>query len=138
MGTWVPGRGLKARQKSRDARVGGATSKIGFGTAARGAVGTAFGDEGVESSWVEAAQQLSASAWLTPAVESEPGTSLLCIGQAAPSTQHAMRASGVACHPAHSAQLPAVMVSTATNAIARVRTCFTILGCSSLMNVSNA
>ena len=99
--------------------------------------GTKFGDDGLESSRSEAAQQLSASAWLTIAVESEPGTARLCIGQAAPSTQQAIRASGVACHPAHSAQLPAVMVSTATNAIARVRTCFTILGCSSLMNVSN-
>lgn len=126
MGTWVPGRGLRARQKSRDARIGAATSTIGFGTAASKTAGTRFGDEGVESGWADAAQQLSACAWLTPADESEPDAAFLCIGQALPSTQQAMRASALVCQPAHSTQPPPPTASSAANAIARLKNAFTL------------
>ena len=59
---------------------------------------------GAESSCSDAAQQLSASAWLTARGELS-WESDVCIGHTPPSEQQAMRASGVASQPAHSATL---------------------------------
>ena len=60
------------------------------------------GAEGAESR-SDAAQQLSASACVTPLFELDSDGSDLCIGHAAPSAQQAMRASGVVIQPAHRA-----------------------------------
>ena len=91
---------------------------LGPGIAASETVGSRFEDDGVESSRSDAAQQLSASAWLTVGVELEPGSEFGCIGQALPATQHAIRASGVACQPAQSVHAPVLMASATTVATA--------------------
>jgi len=57
--------------------------------------------EGLDRSPSAAAQQLSASAWLTLCLESEDCAAPVCIAHAPPSAQHAIRASGVATQPAH-------------------------------------
>ena len=59
-------------------------------------------------------------------LEAEFDDSPLCIGQSL-SAQHAMRASGVAAHPAHSATLPATSANTATKADARLNQVTTAL-----------
>lgn len=60
--------------------------------------------DGVLLSPSDAAQQLSASACVTTRPNVESVESDLCIGQATPSTQQAIRASLVACQPEHSAR----------------------------------
>ena len=65
------------------------------------------------------AQQPSACAWVTCAVDRDPCDSDLCIGQEASSWQHAIRASGVACHPAQTATFPTHSVRTAASAARR-------------------
>ena len=52
------------------------------------------------------AQQLSAWACVSTRSDPERCESPLCIGHSAPSAQHAMRASGVASHPAQTAAFP--------------------------------
>ena len=77
--------------------------------------------EGTEVSESDAAQQLSACAWVTA-----PGPVDPCIGQALPE-QQSMRASGAACHPAHSAHPAVPSVRARTSAAARLnRTCTAI------------
>jgi hypothetical protein len=61
----------------------------------------------------EAAQQESACAWLTIRSDECSWRSDLCIGQVAPSMQHAIRPSGVACHPAQTAAFPPERARTA-------------------------
>jgi hypothetical protein len=80
---------------------------------ASGTDSTMADGEGTASSGSEAAQQPSASAWLTacPAAR-EPD---VCIGHA-PSEQQAIRASGVGIQPAHRAALPAASASTTITA----------------------
>jgi hypothetical protein len=53
------------------------------------------------------AQQLSACAWVRTRADPELCESPLCIGHSWPSEQQAMRASGVANQPAHTAAFPA-------------------------------
>ena len=53
------------------------------------------------------AQQLSACACVRTRSDPERCESPLCIGHSSPSAQQAMRASGVANHPAHTAAFPA-------------------------------
>lgn len=69
---------------------------------------TNVGLDWLERSCSAAAQQLSACACVT-VVRWEPTLcdTALCIGQAMPSVQHAIRASGVGAHPAQTAALPA-------------------------------
>jgi hypothetical protein len=84
--------------------------------ASRTAEGTGAVNVGVDGPVVlcsEAAQQLSACACVTPR---RPCAFDLCIGHWTPSTQQAMRASGVAAHPAQSAALSATSTSVSTAA----------------------
>jgi hypothetical protein len=53
-----------------------------------------------------AAQQLSACSWVIRRFEVVPCDGDLCIGQLVPFTQHAIRASGVACQPVQTATFP--------------------------------
>ncbi len=85
----------------------------GLGMMASETERTKIDDEGPESCCSDAAQQLSASAWVMARAEPESSESALCIGQDPPE-QQAMRASDVASQPAHTATLLA--------AIAKIRT----------------
>ena len=67
--------------------------------------------EGVESSCSDAAQQRSASAWLTTRCDSSSSESDLCIGHGPFSEQQAMRASGVGIQPAQTPAWPATSAS---------------------------
>lgn len=96
-------------------RIGGAVDAIAVTAANDGAVGLA-------SSGSPAAQQLSASGCVSPRVAPGPSASDVCIGQAAPSRQQAIRASGVACQPPHRLTGPADMMATSTAATARAMT----------------
>lgn len=82
-------------------------------------------DATVADGWLDwslsdAAQQLSASAWLTVWVEL--GASDLRIGHAPPSEQQAMRASGVGSQPAHRATLLAERARVKTATVKRLLT----------------
>ena len=80
--------------------------------------------EGTELSESDAAQQLSACAWVTA-----PGSVDPCIGQPPLPEQQSMRASGAACHPAHSAHPAVPSVRARTSAAARLKSRCTPLGC---------
>lgn len=98
------------RQVSKDAVVAGTATatELGPTTGPSDTSGTNADDEGVESSRSDAAQQLSASAWLTTLLGLfVPCCAGGCIGQVAPSRQHAILASGVASHPAQRPEPPA-------------------------------
>ena len=84
-----------------------------------------------------AAQQLSACTWLIARFEPAPRDSDLCIGQVASSWQQVIRSSGVACHPAQTARLPAQSVSTAATAARRRESLTTDVGCWTRGPVSN-
>ena len=75
--------------------------------------------DGVESFVSDAAQQLSAWACVTTLSELELGSVDPCIGQTLPE-QQAMRASGVACQPAHCAHPAAPSVRATTSAAVRL------------------
>lgn len=81
------------------------TNGTGLGMMASETERTKIDDEGPESCCSDAAQQLSASACVMTRAEPESSEPALCIGQDPPSEQQAMRASGVASHPAHTATL---------------------------------
>lgn len=81
------------------------TNGTGLGMMASETERTKIDDEGPESCCSDAAQQLSASACVMTRAEPESSGPALCIGQDPPSEQQAMRASGVASHPAHMATL---------------------------------
>lgn len=91
----------------------------------------------VESVRSEAAQQSSACAWLTACLLPECWDSDLCIGHAASSLQHAMRASGDACQPAQTARFAPQSVRTATIATSRRLSTTTFVGCWMRGAVSN-
>jgi hypothetical protein len=59
----------------------------------------------------------------------EPRDSDVCIGQLVPSVQHAIRASAVACHPAHTARLPTHNVRTAATAATRLANVIQLIAC---------
>ncbi len=84
-----------------------------------------------------AAQQVSACAWLMARPEPLRRDSDLCIGQLVPLLQHAIRASGVACHPAHTATLPMQSVRIDAMAARRRPRTATFLGCAQHLNLSN-
>ena len=84
-----------------------------------------------------AAQQLSACTWLMVCLDLEPCGSDLCIGQLVPFMQHAIRASGVACHPAQTARLPMLSVRIATIAAKRADSAVTYVECETARAVSN-
>ena len=73
----------------------------------------------------------SSSAWacVTTLSEPAPGSVDPCIGQSPLLEQQAIRASGVACQPAHSAHPAAPSVRTTTSAAVRLNSSSTTLGC---------
>jgi len=103
----------------------------------RGAVGSAVTIGRTFVGWVSddrvlvdlAAQQSSACAWLMTrvALESCALDPDLCIGHAVPFSQHAIRASGVACHPSQKARFPVHSGKTATSAAKCLTNPFTLL-----------
>lgn len=68
----------------------------------------------------------------------EPCDSDLCIGQLVPLLQHAIRASGVACHPAQTARFPTHSVSTEASAAKRLANDINYVACGTAGVVSNA
>jgi hypothetical protein len=92
--------------------------------------------DGVESSVSDAAQQLSAWACVTTLSEPAPGSVDPCIGQWPLPEQQAMRASGEACQPAHSAHPAAASTTATTKATVRLTRNPTILGCTGATPVS--
>src|SRR5262245_40181078 len=70
--------------------------------------------------------------------EPEPCDSDLCIGHFVPFAQHSIRASGVGCHPAHTARFPTQSVRTAAIAARRLTKVTTYLRCGTFAAVSNA
>lgn len=92
--------------------------------------------DGVVSSASDAAQQLSAWACVTTRSERAPGSADPCIGQSPLPTQQAMRASGEACQPAHSAHPGAASVRATTIAAVRLSSSSTSLGCTPLTLMS--
>ena len=92
--------------------------------------------DGVESSVPDAAQQLSAWACVRTLSEPEPGSVDPCIGQSPLPEQQAMRASGEACQPAHSAHPAAASASATTHAVVRLSSSSTTLGCTGATLVS--
>lgn len=119
------------RRASNDA--GGAVigAKVGrvLGTSAADNEREKAPADGVELSVSDAAQQLSARAWVTTLSEPAPGSVDPCIEQSPLLEQHAMRASGEACQPAHSAQPAAASVRATTKAVVRLSNGSTSLGC---------
>ena len=92
--------------------------------------------DGVASSVADAAQQLSAWACVRTFSEPEPGSVDPCIGQSPLPEQQAMRASGVACQPAHSAHPAAASARATTKAAVRLSSSSTTLGCTGATRVS--
>jgi hypothetical protein len=86
----------------------------------------------------EVAQQLSACSWVTTRFESDRCDADLCIGQVVSSVQHAMRASGVAFQPAHTARFPVHSASIAASAAKRRLKISTRVGCWTGASVSSS
>ena len=84
--------------------------------------------DGVESFVPDVAQQLSAWACVTTLSEPVRGSVDPCIGQSLPE-QQAIRASGEACPPAHSAHPAAASMIATTKAAVRLSNSSTFLGC---------
>jgi hypothetical protein len=124
MGTWV-------RQVSKGAgnAVTGAMIDSALFTSAAESDREKAPVDGVESSVPDAAQQLSAWACVRTFSEPEPGSVEPCIGHSPLPEQQAMRASGEACQPAHSAHPAAASARATTNAVVRLNSSSTILGC---------
>jgi hypothetical protein len=133
----VPGRGTSARQASGRAAVAGTTSCTGLGITPNDTEKTNPDAAGAAVSCSDAAQQPSASAWLTARGELESWDSDVCIGHAPPSEQQAMRASGVATQPAHRATLLAESANVTSSAETRLLKISTSVGCWSRGKVSN-
>ena len=83
------------------------------------------------------AQQLSACACVRARSDAELCESPLCIGHSLSSTQQAMRASGVANHPAQVAAFPAIRPNVSDRAARRRTNLTTPLGCSTPGALSN-
>ena len=126
------------RHASNDAggaAIGAKMVRVLFTTAADSNREKAPGD-GVESFVSDAAQQLSAWPCVTNLSEPVPDSADPCIGQSPLAEQQAMRASGVACQPAHSAHPAAPSVMATTSATVRLSSCSTTLECIAVMRVS--
>jgi hypothetical protein len=88
---------------------------------------TTVGFDWLELSRSEDAQQLSACAWVITRAEPECDDSPLCIGHGPPSAQQAIRASGVAIHPAQTPALPAPRANMIASAERRLSQFITAL-----------
>jgi hypothetical protein len=136
LGRRLPGAEATLRQMSGTIDVAGATNRTGLGTTANDTVRTKVDADGAASSVSDAAQHWSASAWLTARAELESSESRSCIGQGQPSEQQAMRASGVATQPAHTATWPAARAMVNMSADKRLLRVSTSLECWSEADVS--
>ena len=136
-GTWPRGRGTWVRHAANDAgaRIGARVESVPGTSAADNEREKATAD-GVESFVPEAAQQLSAWACVTTLSEPPPGSVDPCIGHSPLPEQHAIRASGEVCQPAHSAHPAAASASATTKAAVRLSSSSTILGCTGATLVS--
>jgi len=85
-----------------------------------------------------AAQQLSASSCVIRRFEVVPCDVDLCIGQLVPFTQHAIRASGVACQPAQTATFPTHSVRMAAILARRLLQATLFVECGMHGGLSNA
>ena len=83
------------------------------------------------------AQQLSAWACVRTRSDPERCEFPLCMGHSTPSAQHAIRASGVAFHPAHIAAFPATRANVSATAAKRWTSPTTAIGCSTVQALSN-
>ena len=83
-----------------------------------------------------AAQQLSACTCVIARFEPEPCDSDLCIGQLVAFMQHAIRASGVPCHPAQTAAFPTHSVRTESIAAKRLTSSTTHVECATASAMS--
>ena len=128
--------GCATRRTMRAAPAIGAMIERVLGTSAADNEREKATADGVESSVSDAAQQLSAWACVTTLSEPRPGSVDPCIGQSPLPKQQAMRASGVACQPAHSAHPAAPSVRSDDEADARLSSSFTILGCTAATRLS--
>lgn len=99
----MAGTETRIRQARGCAPAVGRTSGTGLGTTPIETANTEPDADDGGFSCSDAAQQLSASVWLTDLFGLESGESDLCIGHAPPWEQQAIRASGVAIRPAHRA-----------------------------------
>ena len=95
--------GTTVRHTSSAGPVCGATKGTGLVTRASSTVSTNDEEDGVDSSRSDDAQQRSASAWLRTRCAPCSSESDLCIGHGPSPVQHAIRASGVASQPSHTA-----------------------------------
>src|SRR5688572_32784511 len=114
------GIGADARQASLSTRAGTLAGKT-TPTPSTAAV-IAVTNEGFDllELWPSAAaQQLSACACVRTRSDPERCESPLCIGHSTPSAQQAMRASGVAIHPAQIAAFPAIKPNVSASAARR-------------------
>lgn len=134
----MPGRGTSARQASGRAAVAGTTSCTGLGITPKDTEKTNPSAAGAALPCSDAAQQLSASAWLAARGELESWESDVCIGHAPPSEQQAIRAPGVATQPAHTATWLAETARVNRSADTRLVKISTSVGCWSEAEVSNA
>ena len=80
------------------------------------------------------AQQLSAWACVRTRSDPERCELPLCMGHSAPSAQQAIRASGVALHPAHIAAFPATRANVSATAARRWTSLTTAIGCSTVQD----
>lgn len=138
MGTAVPGTGTSARHASKDRAVAGRMIATGLAAKASDPDRTNADADVGESLRSDAAQQLSACVWLTTLFAPGSCESDLCIGHVPPSAQQAIRASGVAFQPAHTAKFATHNAKTAETAATRLLKFSTSLGCSTGARVSNA
>jgi hypothetical protein len=134
VGTEVRGSGASVRRASNGTS-GGSTSWTTVWTGASEIERLNVDAVGADSSVSDAAQQRSASAWLT--VWTSPCSPALCIGQSPSSEQHAIRASAVGIQPAQSARLLDASARVRRSADTRRLRSSTILGCANGGRVSN-
>jgi hypothetical protein len=118
-----------------DAMIGAKVGRV-LGTSAADKEREKATADGVESPVSDAAQQLSAWACVTTLSEPAPGSVDPCIGQSPLPEQQAMRASGEACQPAHSAHPAAASARATTEAAVRLRSSSTTLECTGARRVS--
>jgi hypothetical protein len=134
LGTELLGTGASVRRASNRTS-GGSTSRKAIWTGASEIEKWRVEAVGADSLVSDAAQQLSASAWLM--ARAAPSSSPLCIGQAPRSEQQAIRSSAVLIQPAQSPTLLAASASVRRSADMRRPRISTIQGCATPPGVSN-
>jgi hypothetical protein len=132
----LAGRGVTVRHPSLRTSAGTLTGSETAGPRTAIEIEAAkIGGDWLDASRSEEAQQLSACACVT--MRSEPVASDWCIGHEPFSAQHAIRASGVAAQPAHTARFPAKRARISAPADSRRLKTTTPVGCLTAVPVSN-